>query len=47
MSDTVNIRDAKFLLVDDKEANLVLLEQVLLSAGYSHITSTQDPYAVC
>jgi adenylate cyclase len=38
---------AKILVVDDKQANVVLLERMLRGAGYVGVTSTQDPYAVC
>jgi putative two-component system response regulator len=38
--------DARVLLVDDKEANLVVLRRILERAGLRHITTTQDPYAV-
>lgn len=41
------ILNASILIVDDQEANVMLLEQVLRSAGYSRITSTMDPRAVC
>jgi adenylate cyclase len=38
---------ANILIVDDKEANVVLLERLLAGAGYVHVTSTLDPYVVC
>jgi len=41
------ILDAKVLIVDDQEANVRLLEQMLSSAGYARISSTRDPHAVC
>jgi len=41
------ILNASILIVDDKEANVFLLTQMLSSAGYQCITSTMDPYAVC
>ena len=41
------ILDAKILIVDDQEANVQLLEQILSSAGYARIASTMDPRAVC
>ena len=46
----VNISDilnAKILVVDDLEANVQLLEQMLGRAGYTHVTSTSDPRLVC
>jgi two-component system cell cycle response regulator len=41
------ILNASILIVDDREANVQLLEQMLSSAGYVHISSTRDPHAVC
>lgn len=38
---------ASILIVDDKEANVLLLVEMLGDAGYHHIASTLDPYAVC
>jgi len=38
---------ARILIVDDQAANILLLERVLAGAGYSCITSTMDPFAVC
>jgi two-component system cell cycle response regulator len=42
-----DILNASILIVDDQEANVMLLEQMLREAGYGRITSTMDPYAVC
>ena len=42
-----DILQAKLLVVDDKLANVMLLERILFSAGYTSITSTQNPYDVC
>jgi formate hydrogenlyase transcriptional activator len=42
-----DILNAGILGVDDQEANVRLLEQMLSSAGYACITSTRDPHAVC
>ena len=42
-----DILNASILIVDDQEANVRLLEQMLRSAGYACITSTMDPHAVC
>jgi diguanylate cyclase (GGDEF)-like protein len=42
-----DILKAGILIVDDLEANVQLLEQMLRNAGYVNITSTRDPYAVC
>ena len=38
---------ASILIVDDQEANVTLLEQLLRDAGYSNVSSTMDPEAVC
>jgi DNA-binding NtrC family response regulator len=43
----IDILNAGVLIVDDQEANVQLLEQMLSSAGYTRITSTMDPNAVC
>jgi DNA-binding NtrC family response regulator len=42
-----DILNAGILIVDDQESNVRLLEQILSSAGYTRITSTMDPHAVC
>lgn len=42
-----DIINAGILIVDDQEANVQLLEQMLRGAGYTRITSTMDPHAVC
>jgi len=39
--------NAKILIVDDQEANVQLLEQMLDEVGYLNITSTMDPHKVC
>ena len=46
MIHTSNILKAKLLIVDDQAANVLLLERLLRSAGYSVITSTQNPTEV-
>ena len=38
---------ARILIVDDQEANVLLLERVLGEAGYTAVTSTMDPLQVC
>ena len=40
------ILKAKLLIVDDQAANVLLLERLLRSAGYSDISSTQNPTEV-
>lgn len=47
MLETSEILNASILIVDDQEANVALLEQMLRSAGYQHVDSTSDPRAVC
>ncbi|SRR5205823_1240229 len=42
-----DILSAKVLIVDDQQANVLLLERMLRGAGYVSITSTMDPGAVC
>jgi adenylate cyclase len=41
------ILQAKVLIVDDLPADVLLLEHVLVGAGYVSVTSTSDPLAVC
>jgi PAS domain S-box-containing protein len=41
------ILGAKILIVDDQEFNILVLEQMLLDDGYTHIASTMDPCEVC
>jgi len=41
-----DILKAKLLIVDDQAANLLLLERLLSSAGYSNISFTQNPTEV-
>jgi adenylate cyclase len=45
--DPADIFKAKVLIVDDQEANVLLLERVLGGAGYVSVTSTREPHAVC
>ena len=47
MLSTADFLNAGILIVDDQEANVRLLEQMLSNAGYSRVTSTRDPHAVC
>ncbi|MEK7294406.1 MAG: HD domain-containing phosphohydrolase [Nitrospirota bacterium] len=44
--DDSQLKNAKFLLVDDEQYNLELLEVVLKKAGYQQISSTTDPRRV-
>ena len=47
MVDSTAIFKAKVLIVDDQEANVLLLERMLSGAGYVSVASTRDPRAVC
>jgi PAS domain S-box-containing protein len=42
-----DILNAKILVVDDQEANVALLEEMLAGAGYGCVTSTTNPLQVC
>ena len=46
MIDPTEILAAKILIVDDLEANVLLLEGMLGTAGYTNVSSTRDPRAV-
>lgn len=46
MLEATEIRSASILIVDDQEANVMLLEQMLRNGGYTNLTTTQDPTAV-
>ncbi|MGU7783123.1 adenylate/guanylate cyclase domain-containing protein [Burkholderia sp. PU8-34] len=46
MIDSSAILDASILVVDDLEANVLLLEQLLRRAGYARVASTTDASAV-
>ena len=41
------IRNASILIVDDQDANVMLLEQLLSDAGYTNVASTMNPVEVC
>ena len=41
------ILNASILIVDDQNANVQLLEQILRDVGYASIASATDPYTVC
>lgn len=47
MVNSADILNARILIVDDQEANVRLLEQMLRGAGYVSVTSTMDPCEVC
>src|SRR5450756_1521795 len=47
MVSSADILNARILVVDDKEVNILLLERMLRGAGYVSIESTTDPNQVC
>src|SRR5438045_1928556 len=47
MISPADILSAKILIVDDHEANVLLLERILRGASYTGVTSTTDPRQVC
>ena len=47
MVSAADILNASILVVDDKEANLRLIEGMLRVAGYTSVESTTDPSTVC
>jgi len=47
MLEASEIFNASILIVDDQEANVMLLEQMLRNAGYTNLTTTQLPKEVC
>ena len=47
MVSSSDILNAKILIVDDKDANILLLKGMLRIAGYTSVESTNDPSAVC
>ncbi len=47
MISSADILNASILIVDDQEANVRLIEEMLRDVGYACIASTIDPYAVC
>ncbi|MHB1117356.1 response regulator [Sideroxydans sp.] len=47
MIEEKDILSATILIVDDQQANVTLLEELLHDAGYLNVTSVTDPCAVC
>ena len=47
MIDTSAILNANVLIVDDLDANVLLLTRILDSAGYTSVTATTNPFEVC
>jgi len=46
MITATEILNASVLIVDDQQSNILLLEEILREAGYTHVSSTMDPHAV-
>jgi PAS domain S-box-containing protein len=46
MISSEEILKAKILIVDDQEANILLMDQLLRQAGYTEITSSRAPFPV-
>ena len=47
MVSNADILNANIRIVDDQEANVQLLEQLLREAGYTCVASTTNPHEVC
>ena len=47
MVSSADILNARILVVDDKEANIHLIEGMLRVAGYTSVEYTSDPNEVC
>jgi PAS domain S-box-containing protein len=47
MISTADILNSRILIVDDLEANVRLLEQMLRNAGHTGVSSTMNPAEVC
>jgi magnesium transporter len=47
MVSAADILHARILIVDDQQANVLLLERLLRGAGYDSVTSTMNPGEVC
>jgi two-component system, cell cycle response regulator len=46
MINSIDIKNAGILIVDDQESNVYLLEEMLKEDGYLCVSSTTDPFAV-
>lgn len=44
---TIDILGAGILIVDDQQANVELLQEMLAQAGYTRVSSTTNPLEVC
>jgi PAS domain S-box-containing protein len=47
MINAQEIFNARILIVDDLQANVLLLEEMLSEVGYTCLTTTTNPFAVC
>ncbi|MFA7282843.1 MAG: response regulator, partial [Sterolibacterium sp.] len=47
MINASDILHGKILIVDDQQADVILLDRVLHRAGYTCVASTTDPHEVC
>ncbi len=47
MITNTEIHNARILIVDDQEANVMLLEQLLSQAGYTNVSACMQPEDVC
>jgi PAS domain S-box-containing protein len=47
MDRALDILGARILIVDDQDANVQLLEELLAGAGYTCVAATRDPHEVC
>jgi serine phosphatase RsbU (regulator of sigma subunit) len=47
MISSSDILNARVLIVDDQETNVLLLERILRGAGHTSVASTMDPREVC
>ena len=41
------ILNARILIVDDQQANVMLLEKMLHNVGYTQVSTTMEPQSVC
>ena len=47
MISSADIHHARVLIVDDQHTNVLLLDRMLRSVGYTSVESTMDPHEVC
>ena len=47
MKNPTDVLHGKILIVDDLDANVILLERILRGAGYQSVSSTTDAATVC